>query len=279
MPRITGGHRTSVGQVEAPRLDVLLSRSDVPDVPRTGDRLAADPAEGLLTALYAWSPAPRRAPAVRANMIASLDGAATGADGRSGSINGPADLRVFTVLRALADVVLVGAGTVRAEGYGAPRTPAPLLPGRRERGQAEHPALAVVTASGDVPQALLGEDPAPWVFTTAQSRHLGRLRDTLPDERLTVHDGSVDLALVVAALGAARLPAVLTEGGPRLLGTLLEDDLVDEVCLTTAPRVVGGRAARVVDGIGWLEPPRPAALVHLLHGDGMLITRWALRHG
>ena len=263
----------------APLLDVLLSSSDVPDVPRTGDHMAADPAEGLLTALYAWSPAPRSTPTVRANMISTLDGAATGADSRSGSINGPADLRVFTVLRALADVVLVGAGTVRAEGYRAPRTPPDLLPGRQDRGQSEHPALAVVTTSGDLPQALLRDDPAPWVFTTGEARHLGRLRNELPPERLRVHDSSVDLALVVAALGAEGLPGVLTEGGPRLLGTLLDGDLVDELCLTTSPRIVGGGAARVVDGVAWLEPPRPATLVHLLHGDGMLIARWSLRHG
>lgn len=268
--------RASVGEVTAPPLDVLLSRSDASGAPRPGDRLGPDPAESLLTALYAWSPDPRSAPVVRANMICTLDGAATGADGRSGSINGPADLRVFTVLRALADVVLVGAGTVRAEGYRAPRTPPALREGRTERGQREHPALAVVSASGDVPEAVLGDEPAPWVFTTSDARHLPRLHDHLPADRLVVHDGSVDLARVTHALGDIGLHAVLTEGGPRLLGSLLEAGLVDELALTTSPLVVGGPARRIVETTGWLEPAGEAALVHLLHADGVQLARWAL---
>ena len=105
---------------DAPVLDVLHPRDF------TGP-LLPDDAEAALTHLYRY---PGR-PWLRANMISSLDGAATGPDGLTGSINGPADLRVFTTLRALADVVVVGAGTVRAEGYGQPRVPSALRPARQ----------------------------------------------------------------------------------------------------------------------------------------------------
>lgn len=250
-----------------PTLQVLLPDGTEP--------LTPDAAEQRLADLYA---APRL-PWVRANMITTLDGAATGADGRSGSINGPADARVFHVLRALADVIVVGAGTVRAEGYRAPRTHDRFVPGRRQRGQADHPALAVVTASGDVPAEVLDDEPQPWVFTTTGAAHAERLRAHLAPERLVIHPGGVDLPAVVATLADAGLPHILTEGGPTLLGDLLAADVVDELCLTWSPQLVGGPAPRVVTSAPWLAPPRDARLAHLLHADGVLLARWLLRQG
>jgi riboflavin biosynthesis pyrimidine reductase len=237
--------------------------------------LEPDPAEHGLISMFDEPDSPW----LRANMISTVDGAATGADHRSGSINDPADRRVFTALRARADVVLVGAGTVRAEGYRAPRTPAALRVGRARRGQPEHPALAVVTASGELPPGMLSEDPAPWVFATSETPHVERLRSTLPPERLHLHDGAIDLRAVVATLAAAGLSRVLTEGGPHLLAELVAADLVDELCLTWSPYLVGGPAMRVLTGIGWLAPPRSARLAHLLHADGVLLGRWLLRAG
>jgi len=248
-----------------PTLQVLLPADVEPVTP--------DDAEARLTALHAEP----RLPWLRANMVATLDGAATGADGRSGSINGPADARVFHLLRALADVVVVGAGTVRAEGYRAPRTPDRFRAGRRARGQADHPALAIVSARGDVPVAVLTDDPPPWVFTAADAPHLDRLRAHLPADRLVVHDGAVDLPGAMATLADAGLARLLTEGGPTLLGDLLEADAVDELCLTWSPLLVGGPARRVVARAPWLTPPRDAHLAHLLHCDGVLLGRWLLR--
>jgi riboflavin biosynthesis pyrimidine reductase len=248
-----------------PALDVLLPVGLPP--------LPPDAAEAGLSALFAQP----RPPWLRANMISALDGAATGADHRSGSINDPADLRVFQVLRGLADVVLVGAGTVRAEGYRAPRTSEPLLPGRRERGQPDHPTLAVVTANGDLPVAMLADEPSPWVFARSDAAHLDRLRLYLPTNRLHVSDGAVDLADVVATLAGAGLGQILTEGGPHLLADLIAADLVDELCLTWSPQLVGGSAMRVLAGIDWLTPARPARLAHLLHADSVLLGRWLLR--
>ena len=257
----------TVGHMDdaTPTLEVLL--------PAGLPAIRPDDAEAALAALFAEP----RTPWLRANMIATLDGAATGADHRSGSINDPADLRVFHTLRALADVVLVGAGTVRAESYRPPRTPEPFLAARRRRGQPDHPALAVLTASGDIPVATLTDGPPPWVFTTDGAAHLDRLQRHLPPERLHVSNGTLDVAAAVSTLVAAGLPLILTEGGPHLLGELVAADVVDELCLTWSPQLVGGSAMRVLAGADWLLPARQARLAHLLHADGVLLGRWLLR--
>ncbi|EYR62711.1 deaminase [Actinotalea ferrariae CF5-4] len=251
----------------APVLDVLL--------PAGRTALGPDPAERALSELYAY-PDGRW---VRANMITTLDGAATGADGRSGSINGAADHRVFDVLRGLADVILVGAGTARAERYRGPRTPPPLVPARRASGQADHPPLAVVTGRGDLPAALLDDEPRPWVFTVPEAPFLGHLRAHLPKDRLHLHEGGVDPRRVLDTLAGAGLVRVLCEGGPRLLADLVAADVLDELCLTQTPAVVGGPATRVVHGQRWADPVRAARPAHLLHADGVLIGRWLLERG
>jgi riboflavin biosynthesis pyrimidine reductase len=248
---------------DAPTLEVLLPAGHAPIGPLDDDRLAEHYSEAEL-------------PWVRANMISTLDGAATGADGRSGSINGPADHRAFEALRAWADVILVGAGTVRSEGYRAPRTPEHLVQARRDRGQRDHPALAIVTGGGDLPGAVLADDPAPWVVTTTDAPGLAELRRRLPPGRLLVHEEAVDLAATIDALVDASLPRILTEGGPTLLGALLAAHLVDELCLTWSPRVVAGPAPRPVVAPAWLAPPAEARLGGLLHCEGVLLGRWLL---
>lgn len=244
-----------------PTLEVLLPHGRPP--------IAPDPTEAELTELYAYP----EGPWLRAGMIATLDGAATGPDGRSGSINGPADLRVFTTARALADVVLVGAGTVRAEGYLAPRTRPSLVPGRRRRGQADHPLLAVVTRSGDLPTALLAEEAPPWVFTTAGTPRLEHLRRHLPPDRLHVHDGVLRLTDVVETLVAAGHRRLLAEGGPAVLADLVAEGLVDELCLTLSPLLVGGPAPRILRTAASART-HPVRCAHLLHADGTLLGRW-----
>ncbi len=248
------------------QLEVLLPADRRGHVP-------PDEAELDLTDLY-------RTPGgtwLRANMIGTLDGAGTGSDGVTGSINGPADHRVFATLRALADVIVVGAGTVRAEAYRAPRVPGTLRPGRRQRGQADHPALAILTRSGHLPEGVLADDPPPWVFTTTGNTHLGDLGRRLPAERLHVHDGDdVDLASMRATLAEAGLTGQLTEGGPHLLAALIAAGQVDELCLTWSPALVGGAGLRVLEAGAWLDPPVNLRLAHLLHDDGFLIGRWLL---
>lgn len=247
-----------------PPLDLLLG----PDAPRTIEVHAGEPDLGALFRV------PGDGPLVRANMIATIDGAAWGPDRRSGSINGPADWRVFRILRALSDVVLVGAGTARAEEYRPWRVPADLQDLRAAAGLAPELEMAVVTRTGSLPPGLRGVDRPPLVCTSeAGADRLGS--DADPERTIIAGATEVDLAAVLDALAARGLDRVLAEGGPELLGALVATDLVDELCLTTSPSVVGAGPGRILGGPAFGEV-RPARLAHLLHADGMLLARWVL---
>ena len=257
---------------ERPTLDVLLP------LDRAGQQIGPEHDEHTLTALYPYPPTRSGADVwVRANMIASLDGAATGADRHSGTINGAADLRVFRVLRAAADVVLIGAGTARAEGYAALDVPDALAPARAARGQRPTLELAVISATGTLPAALLDSARPPLVLTVADRPDLEALRARIGTDHVVVAgSGRVNLAAALDALAALGLGRVLAEGGPHLLGDLLGAGLVDELCLTWSPLLVGGPAPRVVDHPDWFVPARAARPAHLLHADAVLLGRWLL---
>lgn len=271
---------------DLPPLDVLLRGGAVPspaDGPPRLDVLRHEP--GLL-ALYPYPPAPCPPDAgrayVRANMVSTIDGAAWGATGRSGSINNAADLRVFRALRALADVVLVGAGTVRDEEYTVLTVPAGLEEARADAGLPAHLETAVVTRSGDLPASFLEDQTAgsdlPSALVVTSARGARALGARYPADRVLVTgEDDVDLAAGLEQLAARGLTRVLCEGGPSLLGDLLAAGLVDELCLTTSPQVVGGPATRTVRGEDYLAGQGAARLEHLLHHDGVLLARWNLR--
>lgn len=243
----------------------------------THERLDPDPFEARLLDLYAVpKPGTRH---VRANMVAAVDGAAWGPDHRSGTINDDADFRVFRVLRALADVVLIGAGTARAEGY------TPLERPTGPTSVADAPLeLALVTRTGHLPPELSDAERPPLVITGADGAQPAR--EAVPPERVVVvpradDSHEVDLAAGLDALAARGLTRVLTEGGPTLLGALLEAGLVDEVCVTTTPQLVGPGPARIVAGSGPVGAssgaPTPTTLGHLLAAPtGTLLARWVL---
>ncbi|WP_456824310.1 dihydrofolate reductase family protein [Cellulomonas sp. P5_E12] len=253
-----------------PALDVLLP------LDASARRLEPRPDEAELFALFADGPA--AGVHVRANMVTTLDGAATGANHVSGSINGPADFRVFRVLRALADVVLIGAGTARGERYTALGVPVELRAARTALGLPEALELAVVTASGELPAELLDAERPPIVLTTGACPSLDALRERIGADHVVVADGgvpgAVDPRAVVAALADRGLVRVLAEGGPTLLAQLLDADLLDELCLTWSPQLVGGPVGRITHLPTWFEPPRALAPLHLLHADGVLLGRW-----
>jgi len=255
-----------------PTLDVLLP------LERAGERITPDAGERELTTLYAHPLLERPVRAwVRANMIATLDGAATGADARSGTINGDADLRVFQVLRAAADVVLIGAGTARAEGYGSLPIPPGLAAARAARGQPPGLELAILSGTGDLPAALLDSPSPPLVVTVSDRPDLDALRARIGTDRVIVTGhGRVDLAAALGALAARGLPRVLAEGGPHVLGDLLAAGLVDELCLTWSPQLVAGPSPRVVDHAQWFAPALTARPAHLLHSGAVLLGRWLL---
>jgi riboflavin biosynthesis pyrimidine reductase len=192
---------------------------------------------------------------VRANFITSIDGGAT-ADGKSGSMAGPGDRVVFNLLRELADVIVVGAGTVRVEGYSGAHLGVAQRQQRQARGQTEIPQLAIVTKAGRLDRDLgvfTRTEVAPLVLTcTAAAGETRRLLGDLAEVVDCSGDdpGNVDEAAMLAMLRARGLRRVLTEGGPMLLGSLMQRDLLDELCLTIAPYVVGGLARRIATGPG-----------------------------
>jgi riboflavin biosynthesis pyrimidine reductase len=183
-------------------------------------------------AVYADVPAVSGRPAVRLNMIASLDGAAT-VDGLSGGLGGPADHRVFMALRELADVVLVAAGTVRAEGYGPSKVP-----------------LAIVTRSCalDLDSPLFVEGARVIVLTVATAPPAAVAAAREVADVLVAGERSVDLRTAVQLLGRAGYGSVLAEGGPSLNAQLAAADLIDELCLTVAPCLLGGDSRRILTG-------------------------------
>jgi riboflavin biosynthesis pyrimidine reductase len=207
---------------------------------------------GELARLYDYPPDLTRC-WVRANMIGSLDGGAT-VEGRAGGLAGPGDRALFKVLRGNADVVLVGAGTVRAENYSGAQMSVAARQARHARGQAEIPPIAIVTASGAIePTSRLfthAETP-PLIFTTNASFTAARDRVQGRGEVLDASTSDpivVDPSAVVAALGQRSLYRVLCEGGPTLLGAIVEQNLLDELALTVAPMLVAGPAPRIVSG-------------------------------
>ncbi|MHB8681222.1 MAG: pyrimidine reductase family protein [Acidimicrobiales bacterium] len=217
-------------------------------------------------------------PFVRCNMISSLDGAVT-RQGRSGTLGGSADRRLFHVLRSLADVVLVGAGTARAERYGPVRVADELRARRTERGQAPVPPVAVVTGSGDLDWAspFFTEAAArPMVFTVAALDDAIRRRAQDVAEVVVAGEGRVDVVEVLDHLHRAGLHSVLLEGGPGLNADIVHAGLLDELCLTISPRLVAGAGPRVLAGEE-LPVPLELEMTHLLEEDGFLFSRLAVR--
>jgi riboflavin biosynthesis pyrimidine reductase len=211
-------------------------------------------------------------------MVTSLDGA-TAIRGRSGGLGSRADRAVFHTLRGLADVVLVGAGTVRAEGYGPVRATLATEEARVARGQEPRARLAIVSArlDLDLDAALFTEsDPPPLVITTAEAPSARRVEAARCADLVLAGQGPrVHLPTALQVLGELGAGFVLCEGGASLNAQFLEHDLVDELCLTLAPLVVVGTSGRLAHGAE-LATPLGFALGHLLHAGDELFLR-ALR--
>jgi riboflavin biosynthesis pyrimidine reductase len=211
---------------------------------------------------------------LRANMIASLDGAAWLDEGSSG-LGGPGDRTLFSTLRGLADVVIVGAGTVRAEGYGPVRS-APHWDGLRT-GRSPVPRLAIVSNSLglDLNAPVFTESAEPTIVITSASALADRRHATAKSCHLIVAgDESVDLPAALAELTRQGYPRGLCEGGPKLLAQITAAGLLDELCLTLSPLVTAGDAARILNG-----PALPQAehlrLGHILTEDDFLFLRYS----
>ena len=222
--------------------------------------LEAEDSQDTLHELYR----PPRAEWVRLNLIGSVSGSAGGTDGTSETLSNPLDRRILKIIRDHGDVVLVGAASVRIEGYFLPRTA----------------ALAVVTSSGDM--------SAHRITTTGQRGPLlilcpasasSRVRATLgdaPAQIIEVADNNGHLAPrdILAALRTAGFHSVVVEGGPSLAGQLIDAGLVDELCLSTSPKL-GGTAIPLFGTQEMAE--RRVTLTQILADEfSGLYARWAV---
>jgi riboflavin biosynthesis pyrimidine reductase len=218
---------------------------------------------------------------VRGNMIASADGGATIA-GRSGGLGAAGDRALFHQMRQAADVLLVGASTVRAEDYSGAQLSAAARQDRRARGQSEVPPVAVLTRSADLDRdakLFRRTEVPPIILTSARTakaarERFGGLADVVDASRS--EPDSVDPATALDILAGRGLLRVLTEGGPSVLGLFTAADLLDELCVTVAPVLVGGEAARIVAGAGQIRTPLRRSHV-LADDDGYLYCRYVRR--
>ena len=216
--------------------------------------------------LYAELPCAGTRPAVRLNMIASIDGA-TAVAGVSGGLGGQADQELFAVLRSKADIVLVAAGTVRAEHYGPLGLPVAVV-SRSCRLDWDSPFFTAATVK-------------PIVITVAGAAAADRGKAEELAEVIIAGERDVDLTATLGTLAERGFAQVLAEGGPTLNGQLAAAGLLDEVCLTLSPLLVGGDAKRILAGPGLSSPGMPSALqwrlCSLCEQDGFLFLRYRPR--
>lgn len=244
-------------------------------------RLLPEPGMLSLDDLYAGltldHPEPGRGVHVALSMVSSADGAVA-VDGLSGGLGGQADLRALSRLRGANDVSLVGAGTVRDEGY-VPLTGSEHRQADRvARGLRHAPRLAIVTGSGRLPHdlAVFGDPDEPPIVltsTTADRAALAAIEDRA--EVHVVADGELTAEIIVSTLTELGLPRVLCEGGPRLNQLMLAAGRIDEVFLTLAPTLVGGPVPRIISGA--VEATTDLELLSVHEHEGDLLLRYRRR--
>lgn len=248
-------------------MQTLFPSLDGPDEPDDGDGWLEEYRYPRIAGGRWW---------LRANMLSSVDGSVTGADGRSGTLSTPQDRRLFHHLRHVCDAIVVGAGTARAEDYGPPRVDDNEAEARAAAGLRPRPRLVVVSRSLSLdPTARLFGGPDRVLVVTSRAadwadvERLGQVAEVI-----RVGEGVVDLTEMLGVLADQGLRRLLCEGGPTLLGDLVAGRLLDELCLTVAPVLTAGGARRIADGAG-AEPPVGVSLASVAHAeDGTLFTRW-----
>jgi riboflavin biosynthesis pyrimidine reductase len=239
-----------------------------------------EPGAGVSDLLAVYAQVDRTRPEggcwVMANMVGGLDGSAA-IGGRVGALSTEPDAELFRLIRVLADVVLVGAETVRREAYRSIRLPERHAAARLAAGRAAAPRLAVVTRSLDLDwsgDAFAGapDDGRTLVITceTADPRRLERAREVA--DVVIAGPDQVDLVLAVRGLGELGYQVVLCEGGPTLLGELVAAGRVDELCLTVAPLMGGDPLPVAVSVPG--APLRRFALRHVARDGDTLFLRY-----
>jgi riboflavin biosynthesis pyrimidine reductase len=235
---------------------------------------ADSPDDDTLATAYAWPVSPTDRAMLRANMVAAIDAGAVLA-GKSEGLGSSADQRLLVVLRDLADVVLVGAGTIRAEGYGGIRLGTDRLERRARWGFGGPPPIAVVTRRGlDRELGIFTDNevqPIVITSTAGAARMSGH-----PATVIEAGTDSVEMGAAVRALAGRGFRRILCEGGPSLLGSLVAERLVDELCLTTSPITVGAGPTTLLGAVRLTEPAQWR--LQTLHVDGShVFSRYSFR--
>jgi riboflavin biosynthesis pyrimidine reductase len=224
-----------------------------------------EPSDEVLAQWYAYDSG------VRSNMVMTADGSAIGSDGLSGQLSGTADRRLLSVLRGVADAVIVAAGTIRAEGYAPIRTRDSLQGYRKSAGLAEHPVLVVITSTPTLDPGLSMFTDAPVLPVVVCARDNGTLAGAAHVIEVPDAGGRVDLGAAVAALQERGHVRLHCEGGPSLLGGFLTAGLLDEYCVTISPNVLSGTGKRPATGP---SAPTGFELVHTLVDGDFLFLRY-----
>jgi len=226
-----------------------------------------------LRVAYAYPSGPAGRCWLRANMVGSADGAAT-IDGRSGGLSSPRDQQVFALLRELCDAVIVGAGTARTEGYRAIRAKEAHADARTANGQRPAPVLVIVSGRLELDptsQLFHGGAEQTIVLTTSSSPADRRVLLSDVADVVVAGDERVDMAAATDELLQRGFTRLLCEGGPTLLADVAAAGRLDELCLTIAPRLVGGESRRILRGA---QVDEAVQLAHLLEDDGTLFARY-----
>ncbi|MDQ2852844.1 MAG: dihydrofolate reductase family protein [Actinomycetota bacterium] len=218
---------------------------------------------------YPWPPTGRW---VRAMMVTTLDGAAAGADGLSGSVSSEADQQVFSAVRSFCDVVLVGSGTLRAEEYGPMRAEPEHAQQRASDGQLQAPVVAVVSGSLKLPWELpiWTQSTQRLLVITASGADEDRLAETKKHADVIVLPEVTPQSIVDALVGRG-LRRIVCEGGPQLLRNLVEADMVDEADITLSPLFAGTGTSPSTTSLPDVARFR---LVQVLQGDSTLMMRY-----
>lgn len=215
-------------------------------------------------------------PWVMLNMVESVDGA-TAVDGGATALNDADDRLLFRALRAVADVVVNGAATVRAENLGPARMTDEMARFRSRAGLSERPKMAVLSRSLDL-------DPDQRIFSDPEARPTIVTGLDAPGERVELLRESADIVQVPRLDGAGIVGAfgdvsvVLCEGGPTINSQLIADDVVDEINLTISPVLALGESKRLASGVP-LDEPRAMSLARTLIGDRSLFLRYVRDRG
>jgi riboflavin biosynthesis pyrimidine reductase len=214
-------------------------------------------------------------PGLRMNFVTSVDGAVE-IGGLSKGLQNPADNRIFALLRQFPDGLLVGAGTLRQEGYRAVRLDETRRGWRVGHGLDAYPRLVVASRRLDLDPthpALADAPLRPLILTCAMAPPDRRVALESVADLLVHGDDKVDLPAAFADLRARGLATVLCEGGPHLMGSLTAAGLVDEVCLTVSPLLAGAGAGRITAG----EPSavRDLKVAHILYAEDAILLRYS----